>query len=109
MYVHIICIGRVSEASSDTTIDSDGATSEELKELKGKSFQRRFQSVECGVRNVVFIQCEEASICTSDLIHYMLSNIKTSDIPSTRYKYVLNAMYRMKINFQYVMSNQLYG
>ena len=89
MYVYYI--GCVSEAGSDATSDSDGAASLELKELKGKSFQRRFQSVECGARNVVFILCEEASICTSDLIHYMLSNIKTCDMRSTRYKYVLNA------------------
>ena len=84
IYIYIyIYIGYASKTTDDTTLESDAATSEQLK----KSHQRRFHSVECGARNVVFIQCEAPSVCPSDLVHYMLSNIKTSGIPSKRYRY----------------------
>lgn len=80
-----------SNATDDTTLDNDAAASQELKELNEKPFKKkRFQSVECGAGNIVFIQCQETSICPSDLIHYMLTNIKTSGIPSTRYKYYIS-------------------
>ena len=74
--------------TDEATVYSDGAASQGSEVLKtNKSFQKRFQSVECGAGNVVFIRCDEATICTSELIHYMLLNIRT--LPSTRYKYVL--------------------
>jgi len=80
------CVGHASTSSVyDAALDTDASASQELKEYKGKPIQRRFQSVECGARNVVFIQCE-ASVCPTDLVHYMLSNINSSDIPYTRYK-----------------------
>ena len=80
---------HVSKATviDEATVYSDGAASQGSEVLKTKYFQKRFQSVECGAGNVVFIRCDEATICTSELIHYMLLNIRT--LPSTRYKYVL--------------------
>ena len=80
-------VGHVSKTTDDVALVSDGAASQESDVLKTKSFQRRFQFVECGAGNVVFIRCDEAALCTSELVHYMLSNIRT--LPSTRYKYVL--------------------
>ena len=83
------CIDHASKTTNNVTIESDADTSKELKELKEKPYQKRFHSVECGARNVVFIQCEEPSVCPSDLVHYVLSNIKASGIPSKRYKYCI--------------------
>lgn len=57
---------------------------QELKELKEKSTHRRFQSVESGAKNVVFIQCE-APVCPEDLVHYMLTSIKASRKPCAKY------------------------
>lgn len=82
MHTCTLCVGHTSNTTGNAALNDDAATSQEFK---GKPIQKRFQSVECGVRNVVFIQCE-ASVCPTDLVHYMLSNIESGDIPCTRYR-----------------------
>ena len=76
-------------STSGTDLDFDDAVSQELKELKEKPAHRRFQSVESGAKNVVFIECE-APVSPDDLVHYMLTSIKASGIPCTRYKITLH-------------------
>ena len=80
-YFIIYCVFHSTEATSDAALNIDAAANQEATE---KPSQRRFQLVECGVRNVVFICCQEASVRPNDLVHYMLSNIKTAD---TKHKY----------------------
>lgn len=78
--------------ASGTDLDFDDAVTQELKDLKEKPTNRRFQSVESGAKNVVFIQCE-APVCPDDLVHYMLTRIKASGIPCTRYKILLSLVF----------------
>lgn len=71
-------------ATSSKDLDFDDAVSQELEELKKKTAHKRFRSLESGAKNVVFIQCE-VPVSPDDLVHYMLTNIKASGIPCTRY------------------------
>lgn len=66
--------------------------SQELKELKAA--HRRFQSVESGAKNVVFIQCE-APVCPEDLVHYMLTSIKATSRPCAKYSINIHWYYIM--------------
>lgn len=85
MLIHITDITQLYvDGASGSDLDFDNAVSQELKELKEKPAHRRFQSVESGAKNVVFIQCE-APVCPDDLVHYMLTSIKASGMPCTRY------------------------
>lgn len=80
----VIKVMPIGAAASSTDLDFDDAVSQELKELKAKPAHRRFQSVESGAKNVVFIQCE-APVCPDELVHYMLTHIKARATPCTRY------------------------
>jgi len=71
-------------ATSSKDLDFDDAVSKELEKLKKTTAHRRFQLVESGAKNVVFIQCE-LPVSPDDLVYYMLTNIKASGIPCTRY------------------------
>ena len=72
-------------------MDFDDVVSQELKELKEKPAHRRFQSVESGAKNVVFIECE-APVNPDDLVHHLLTSVKASGMPCTRYKITLKLL-----------------
>lgn len=77
------------DGASVRDLDFDDAVTQELKELKEKPVHRRFQSVESGAKNVVFIQCE-APVCPDHLVHSMLTSIKASGMPCTRYNMLVS-------------------
>ena len=65
-------------------LDVDAAISQELESLKKKPSRRRFQALDSGAKNVVFIQCEDV-VCPNELVHFMLTDIAATRVPCTRY------------------------
>ncbi|XP_065883024.1 THUMP domain-containing protein 1-like isoform X2 [Dysidea avara] len=65
-------------------LDVDAAISQELESLKKKPSRRRFQALDSGAKNVVFIQCEDV-VCPNELVHFMLTDIAATRVPCTRH------------------------
>lgn len=70
--------------STGEDLDVDAAISQELESLKRKPSRRRFQALDSGAKNVVFIQCEDV-VCPKELVHFMLTDVAATRLPCTRY------------------------
>jgi len=81
-----VTIGAVDRKGITTSkdLDVDAAISQELESLKKNPSRRRFQALDSGAKNVIFIQCEDV-VCPGELVHFMLTDIAATKVPCTRY------------------------
>lgn len=64
--------------------DIDEAFASEVKKLKGDGLkERRFQVVQSGVKNVIFIQCR-SPVDPCELAHTILSDIRKTGVQKAR-------------------------